>query len=169
MIHAINSIIFVKSGPWHHIFRFLRNSLYPRAFFPDEEEKILLRICNPPPEFPHGLPRAFFAHTIFSLPGVMDSCIMAFRSTPAYDTHDFKKENSLVSWSFELFCLSCRDFRRFLAEQEWFFSRGMEFQPYLDKSGKRTNSYRSEFHSPSKPGTFHLPRAFPQFTPYWLA
>lgn len=33
----------------------------------------------------------------------MDSCIMAFRSTPAYDTHDFKKENSLVSWSFELF------------------------------------------------------------------
>ena len=24
---------------------------------------------------------------------------MAFRSTPAYDTHDFKKENSLVSWS----------------------------------------------------------------------
>ena len=39
---------------------------------------------------------------------------MAFRSTPAYDTHDFKKENSLVSWSFELFCLSCRDFRRFL-------------------------------------------------------
>lgn len=77
-----------------------------------------IRICNPPPEFPHGLPRAFFAHTIFSLPGVMDSCIMAFRSTPAYDTHDFKKENSLVSWSFELFCLSCRGFRCFLAEQE---------------------------------------------------
>ncbi|MBS6356383.1 MAG: hypothetical protein KH421_00005, partial [Akkermansia muciniphila] len=83
-----------------------------------KRKKILLRICNPPPEFPHGLPRAFFAHTIFSLPGVMDSCIMAFRSTPAYDTHDFKKENSLVSWSFELFCLSCRGFRCFLAEQE---------------------------------------------------
>ena len=48
----------------------------------------------------------------------MDSCIMAFRSSPAYDTHDLKKENSLFFRSFELFCFSCRRFLYFLAEQE---------------------------------------------------
>lgn len=37
----------------------------------------------------------------------------------------------------------------------------MEIQPYLDKSGKGANSYRSGFHGAPQPGAFHFPRAFP--------
>ncbi len=44
---------------------------------------------------------------------------MAFRSTPAYDTHDFKKENSLVSLgALSFFASLAATFAVFLAEQE---------------------------------------------------
>lgn len=66
----------------------------------------------------------------------MDSCIMAFRSTPAYDTHDFKKENSLVSWSFELFASLAATFAVFWLNRNDSSPAEWNFNPIWTKAEK---------------------------------